>query len=248
MSTFLGVIPARLQSTRLPQKPLADIHGKPMIQRVYEQASLSEKLDDLVIATDSDVIANVCHQFKAPVVMTSAEHTSGTDRIAEVAQKLPQYSHYVNIQGDEPLLEPSTIDAVISEFSGHEQCSVTTAAVQFFSETEFLKPSNVKVVLSNDGKALYFSRSPIPFYRDGFDLKIELTFKHLGIYGYTRDALLNFTALPVAGLEQAEKLEQLRFLSYDYDVYVAIVTEDAIGVDTPEDLEFVRKVFNDRNK
>lgn len=243
---FLVVIPARLGSTRLPRKPLADIGGKPMVIRVAEQAKKS-LAHSVVVATDSVEIQAACDEHRIECLLTSEHHTTGTDRLAEVAQllKLPNNALVVNVQGDEPLIPPELINQVAQTLADHLECAISTVAVSIQDATEIANPNVVKVVLNRAGEALYFSRSSIPFIRDaGMQNKIEYL-RHLGIYAYRANFLQAFTRLDPAPPEQAEALEQLRALwnGYRIAVHIAAQTPPA-GVDTPEDLERVRKAFN----
>ena len=240
---FLVVIPARLGSTRLPRKPLADIGGKPMVIRVAERAKQS-LAQSVVVATDSSEIQAVCDEHRIECLLTGADHLTGTDRIAEVAQllKLPSNALVVNVQGDEPLIPPELINQVAQTLANHSQCAISTVAVPIIDLAEINNPNVVKVVLSRFGEALYFSRAPIPFVRDAHqEQKIE-HFRHLGIYAYRADFLQAYTRLEPAPLEQAEALEQLRALWNGYRIAVHTTLEaPPAGVDTPEDLDRVRR-------
>ena len=243
---FLVVIPARLGSTRLPRKPLADIGGKPMVIRVAEQAKKS-LAHSVVVATDSVEIQAACDEHRIECLLTSEHHTTGTDRLAEVAQllKLPNNALVVNVQGDEPLIPPELINQVAQTLADHLECAISTVAVSIQDAAEIANPNVVKVVLNRAGEALYFSRASIPFIRDaGMQNKIEYL-RHLGIYAYRANFLQAFTRLDPAPPEQAEALEQLRALwnGYRIAVHIAAQTPPA-GVDTPEDLERIRKAFN----
>ena len=243
---FLVVIPARLGSTRLPRKPLADIGGKPMVIRVAEQAKKS-LAHSVVVATDSVEIQAACDEHRIECLLTSEHHTTGTDRLAEVAQllKLPNNALVVNVQGDEPLIPPELINQVAQTLADHVECAISTVAVSIQDVAEIANPNVVKVVLNQTGEALYFSRASIPFIRDaGMQNKIGYL-RHLGIYAYRANFLQAFTHLDPAPPEQAEALEQLRALwnGYRIAVHIAAQTPPA-GVDTPEDLERVRKAFN----
>ena len=242
---FLVVIPARLGSTRLPRKPLADIGGKPMVVRVAEQAKKS-LAHSVVVATDSTEIQAACDEHRIECLLTSENHPTGTDRLAEVAQllKLPDNALVVNVQGDEPLIPPELINQVAQTLADHEGCAISTVAVPIHDATEIQNPNVVKVVLNRAGEALYFSRAPIPFVRDsGAEDKTE-HLRHLGIYAYRAEFLQAYTRLDPAPPEQAEALEQLRALwnGYRIAVYTAAQTPPA-GVDTPDDLERVRRAF-----
>jgi 3-deoxy-manno-octulosonate cytidylyltransferase (CMP-KDO synthetase) len=242
---FLVVIPARLGSTRLPRKPLADIGGKPMVVRVAEQAKKS-LAHSVVVATDSTEIQAACDEHRIECLLTSPDHPTGTDRLAEVAQllKLPSNALVVNVQGDEPLIPPELINQVAQTLADHTECAISTVAVPIHDAAEIQNSNVVKVVLNRDGEALYFSRAPIPFVRDlKPEQKIE-HLRHLGIYGYRSDFLQVYSRLEPAPPEQAEALEQLRALwnGYRIAVHIAAQTPPA-GVDTPEDLERVRSLL-----
>lgn len=242
---FLVVIPARLGSTRLPRKPLADIGGKPMVIRVAERAKQS-LAQSVVVATDSPEIQAACDEYRIECLLTSADHPTGTDRIAEVAQllKLPSNALIVNVQGDEPLIPPELINQVASTLAEHEQCAISTVAVPITDAAEINNPNVVKVVLNRSGEALYFSRASIPFVRDPqANQKIE-HLRHLGIYAYRADFLQAYTRLEPAPPEHAEALEQLRALWNGYRIAVHTASEaPPAGVDTPEDLERVRQLL-----
>lgn len=223
---FLVVIPARLGSTRLPRKPLADIGGKPMVIRVAERAKQS-LAQSVVVATDSTEIQAACDEHRIDCLLTSADHPTGTDRIAEVAQllKLPSNALVVNVQGDEPLIPPELINQVASTLAEHEQCAISTVAVPIQDPAEINNPNVVKVVLNRSGEALYFSRAAIPFVRDPQSgLKIE-HLRHLGIYAYRADFLQAYARLEPAPPEQAEALEQLRALWNGYRIAVHTALE-----------------------
>ena len=242
---FLVVIPARLGSTRLPRKPLADIGGKPMVIRVAERAKQS-LANDVVVATDSAEIEAACREHHIECLLTSPNHPTGTDRLAEVAQllKLPANALLVNVQGDEPLIPPELINQVAQTLANNVQCAIATVAVSISNQSEIDNPNVVKVVLNRAGEALYFSRASIPFARD-----LQSTYKtehlrHLGIYAYRADFLQAYIKLEPAPPEQAEALEQLRALWNGYRIAVHIASEaPPAGVDTPEDLERVRKLL-----
>jgi len=242
---FLVVIPARLGSTRLPRKPLADIGGKPMVVRVAEQAKKS-LAHSVVVATDSSEIQAACDEHRIECLLTSPDHPTGTDRLAEVAQllKLPSNALVVNVQGDEPLIPPELINQVAQTLTDHTECAISTVAVPIHDAAEIQNSNVVKIVLNREGEALYFSRAPIPFVRDlKPDQKIEYL-RHLGIYAYRADFLQVYSRLEPAPPEQTEALEQLRALwnGYRIAVHIAAQTPPA-GVDTPEDLERVRSLL-----
>lgn len=229
----LGVIPARYDSTRLPGKVLRNIAGKPMLYWVYTNARKSRLLVDLLVATDSEKVQRFCEQEGIPVLLTG-RHPSGTDRLREVMERIDA-DIYINIQGDEPLLRPEHLDAIVSPFLTKD-IKVATLKVAI-DEAAAQDPNNVKVVTDDSGRALYFSRHPIPFDRDsGGEVK---RYKHIGIYAYTRAALTLFHSLPESSLESAEKLEQLRFLQNGVPIYVVETPYDTVGVDTEADLQRV---------
>jgi 3-deoxy-manno-octulosonate cytidylyltransferase (CMP-KDO synthetase) len=232
-----GIIPARYASTRFPGKPLALIAGQPLIQRVVERCRLARSLAEVIVATDDERIAQVAREFTR-VEMTASNHPSGSDRIAEVAARL-DCDAVVNIQGDEPLIDPTVVDTVAGLLN---RCEMSTAATPIRASAEYENPNVVKVVVDRSGQALYFSRRTIPFLRDASarpaaEQMAQFPFlKHLGIYGYRRDTLLRLVSFPVSPLENAEKLEQLRALENGIRIAVATVDYDSIGVDLPEDV------------
>ncbi|MCX8089406.1 MAG: 3-deoxy-manno-octulosonate cytidylyltransferase [Verrucomicrobiae bacterium] len=244
---MLGIIPARYGSTRFPGKPLALIAGKPLVQHVVERARAARALSEVVVATDDARIAEVASRF-ARVEMTRADHPSGTDRVAEVAARC-ECDAVVNIQGDEPLIEPSVIDAVAGALTHHE---MSTAATPLRRPDELDNPNVVKVVVSRRGRALYFSRRTIPYLRDaasGSEAERLAAFaflKHLGIYGYRRETLLRLVQLPVTPLERAERLEQLRALEHEIPIAVVTVEHESVGVDVPEDVARVERAMNQK--
>ncbi len=234
-----GIIPARYASTRLPGKPLAMICGKPMIQRVYERAARCGRLDRVVVATDDARILTAVQAFGGECIPTRGDHQSGTDRLAESAAilGLAPEDIIVNIQGDEPLLQSEMIGILIDAALSAPRCDMATLAFSSSSREDFQSPNVAKVVVDGSGKALYFSRSPIPFSRDATESVSFL--KHLGFYAYSRRFLSEFTGLPPGRLESTEKLEQLRALENGHTIRVAISPFDSESVDTPEDLEKV---------
>jgi 3-deoxy-manno-octulosonate cytidylyltransferase (CMP-KDO synthetase) len=238
---ILGVIPARFASSRFPGKALAIIAGKPMIQHVFERAGRSRYLTDLVIATDDDRIAAAARTFRAPVRMTRSDHPSGTDRVAEVASA-DRAELIVNIQGDEPLIDPEAIDAAILAVVGDPSVAMGTLMKRIENPDEVSNPNVVKVVSDLQGRAIYFSRLPVPYVREtGF---AQLTrFKHIGLYIYRRDLLLAYPDLPVGPLERSERLEQLRALENGHPIRVVETDYDSLGIDTPEELERVSAMF-----
>lgn len=240
----VGIIPARYGSTRFEGKPLADLCGKPVIQRVYESASRSRLLEHIVVATDDRRIYACVRGFGGDAVMTGTRHRSGTDRIIQ-ASKGMRADIVVNIQGDEPFLRAGLIDAVVRPLVREKDLCVSTAAVRLDDAREINNPNNVKVVFDRNGNAIYFSRFPIPYVRDEADRKKARYFKHIGIYGYRLSFLRKFSQLPHSMLEETEKLEQLRVLEAGYAIRVVETAYRPIGIDTREDLakarEFLRK-------
>ena len=240
----VGIIPARYASTRFPGKPLHLIAGKPLIQHVVERCQRAKSLSEVIIATDDERIADFARRI-CRVEMTRADHPSGSDRIAEVAGRL-ECDAVVNIQGDEPLIDPQVIDAVAHALNNNE---MSTAATGLRSIAELESPNVVKVVVSASGRALYFSRRTIPYVRDAASrssaeqLAAFPFLKHLGIYGYRRETLLRLVTFPVSPLEQAEKLEQLRALENGIQIAVVKVDYDSVGVDAPEDVGRVEKML-----
>lgn len=237
----LAVIPARLGSTRLPRKVLREIAGEPMLAWVYRAARACPLLDQVLIATDSDEVLDYAQRHTLPAIFTPADCASGTDRVHAVAQSIPA-DIYVNIQGDEPMLRPEHIEALLKPFSSNE-VQVSTLATPCAPD-EIDNPHAVKVVTAANGRALYFSRATIPYDRD--QQGTARYFKHLGIYAYRRGALEKFPKLPASRLEATEKLEQLRFLENGIDVYVTTTPWDTIGVDTEEDLQRVEQILMEK--
>ncbi|MBI2883558.1 MAG: 3-deoxy-manno-octulosonate cytidylyltransferase [Candidatus Methylomirabilis oxyfera] len=239
--TILGVIPARLASTRLSGKVLRPICGRPMLHHVFARASRCELLDDLVVATDSKEVYDYCVVDQMKVCMTSDRHASGTDRIHEVMQSLPA-DIYVNIQGDEPMIRPAHLEVLLQPFLNDPSIQVSTLKTPITAD-EAHNPNCVKVVTAVDGRALYFSRCAIPYNRD--QTPEPRYFKHLGLYAYSRSALDRFHRLSASLLEQAEKLEQLRFLEHGIPISVTETPYDTIGVDTEDDLLRVEQYFRE---
>jgi 3-deoxy-manno-octulosonate cytidylyltransferase (CMP-KDO synthetase) len=241
---IVGIIPARYASTRFPGKPLALIAGKPLIQRVVEQCQKAKTLSEVIVATDDERIYSAAKKF-CRVEMTSANHPSGSDRIAEATGKTV-CDAVVNIQGDEPMIEPAVIDSVAGAL---ENCEMSTAASRIKDAAELLNPNVVKVVLNTTGHALYFSRRTIPYLREsanksaGEQMEGYPFLKHLGIYGYRREVLLRLVGFAVSPLENAEKLEQLRALENGIEIAVVRVDYDSVGVDVPEDVAKVEKLL-----
>ena len=239
---ILCVIPARYASTRLPGKPLANIAGKPMIQHVYERASQARRPAKVLVATDHDEVYQAVKDFGGQVLMTSPDHPTGTDRLAEVARACPEYELIINVQGDEPLIEPAVIDQLAAAFDDEPELVMATLAT-VMAEDEYDKPSAVKVVTRRNGHALYFSRSLIPYPR--VQLAELPVYKHIGIYAYRRDFLLTYAALAPTPLERTESLEQLRALEHGYNIKVLLTDFQSVGVDTPEDLERVNHIIQE---
>lgn len=252
MIAFKVVIPARYASTRLPGKPLLDIAGKPMVVRVAEQAAASGAAE-VCVATDHADIAEVVARHGFDVAMTRADHASGTDRIAEVAQKKGwgDDTIIVNVQGDEPLISPALIREVASNLADHAAAAIATACHPIHDKPSMLNPNIVKVVTDKSGYALYFSRAPIPYPRDAFSTEADLpqglpVYRHIGIYAYRAGFLRSYSSLPPAGIEIFEALEQLRALWHGYKISVAVTPDaPATGVDTAEDLERARRIFSE---
>ena len=245
----LGIIPARYASTRFPGKPLALIAGQPLIQRVVEQCRKAKALSDVIVATDDTRIWEAVQNF-CQVEMTRPEHPSGSDRTAEVAARCA-CDAVVNIQGDEPLIDPAVIDAVALALNENE---MSTAATAIRSASEYDNPNVVKVVVNAAGRALYFSRRTIPYLREAASRPVPEQLaafpflKHLGIYGYRRETLLRFVKFPVSPLENAEKLEQLRALENGIQIAVVKVDYDSIGVDLPEDVTRVEAILGKNSR
>lgn len=246
---ILGVIPARYSSSRFPGKALVTIAGKTMLEHVWERASQSRYLTSLVIATDDDRIRAAAESFKARVVMTRSDHVSGTDRVAEAASA-SNADWIVNVQGDEPTLDPNAIDTAILGVLGQENALMGTLKTPLRAELA-ADPNIVKVVTDAQGNAIYFSRAPIPFHRDHASAQNRdrqeaaqaAYYKHIGLYIYRREFLLAYPDLPVGPLEQAERLEQLRALENGFKIHVVETDYDALGVDTPEDYQHVVALF-----
>ena len=247
---YLGIIPARYASTRFPGKPLIDINGKTMIQRVYEQAN--KAINTVVVATDDLRIENEVKSFGGSVVNTSSEHKSGTDRCWEAVKKIKSLSDnefdiVINIQGDEPFIDPEQISDVISCFN-NEKTQIASLAKKINCEKDLFDNNTVKVVLKSNNDALYFSRTPIPFFT-GLDKKEwihnNIYYKHIGIYAYRKDILDNITSLKPSSLEIAESLEQNRWLENGYNIQMAITQHESISIDTKDDLErLLSKISN----
>jgi 3-deoxy-manno-octulosonate cytidylyltransferase (CMP-KDO synthetase) len=232
---IVAVIPARYDSTRFPGKPLADIAGRPMIEHVYRRTADARGVDAVVVATDDERIASAVERFGGVVRMTGSSHRTGTDRIAEVARDLP-CDIVVNVQGDLPILEPEMIAEVIEPLTADPTLVMSTLRQAISDASDFTNPNVVKVVVDAHDNALYFSRAPIPYQRDA-----ATAFKHIGLYGYRREFLLTFAALKPTPLERSESLEQLRALEHGFRIRAVQTRFESIEVDTPEDLERVRR-------
>jgi 3-deoxy-manno-octulosonate cytidylyltransferase (CMP-KDO synthetase) len=235
----VGVIPARYSSTRFEGKVLADILGKPMLQRVWERAKEAHLLDELIIACDDERVAQVALGFGAKIVLTSKDHASGTDRICEIVNPL-EVKVVVNIQADEPLVHPTMIDQVARALLDDPSVQMATIMKAIDDPEVINDPNVVKVVIGKNNFALYFSRAAIPFHAPGCGIELPVYFKHIGLYGYTKDFLFIYKNLPVSYLERVERLEQLRVLEEGLRIKVIETKYDTIGVDTPEDLEKVK--------
>ena len=243
----VGIIPARYASTRFEGKALADLCGKPMIQHVYERSKQASSLDDVIVATDDERIFNTVKDFGGKVMMTSPTHPSGTDRIAEVARSLDM-EVVVNIQGDEPLIQPAMIDEVVTPFMTDSSIVVSTLKRRIDSEVEYRNPNVVKVVTDDNGFALYFSRSPLPCVKSGEWIPALRAYLHVGLYAYRKQFLLKYIQMPQSFLEQTEGLEQLRILENGYRIKVVETNYVSIGVDTIEDLHIARNILMSSKK
>ena len=236
------IIPARFASTRLPAKPLHLIAGKPLIQHVWERCAKAKGIDAVIVATDDMRIAECAFGFGAEVAMTSAKHRSGTDRVAEVAKKLRGFSHIINVQGDEPMVDPTVVAKLAATMGKDRGIEMITSASVFAEDDDLTNPNMVKVVLDREGNGLYFSRSPIPFVRaDGVRPSF---YRHQGIYGYTTKFLLQFVKWKPGILERAESLEQLRALENGAKIRVVLAKHAAVSVDTLEDVRTVERILN----
>jgi len=241
----LAVIPARWASTRFPGKPLANIAGKSMIQRVLEQVNQSSCVDRAVVATDDERILHHVQQLGAEVMMTSPDHPSGTDRVAEVSRHFPEAHIILNIQGDEPFIHPQQIDLLVVTLLQSPNASIATLAKKIDQVVFLTNPNVVKVVFSKKVGALYFSRHPIPFVRGVPPhnwLEKQDFYQHIGLYGFRRDALMDIADLPPTPLEMAESLEQLRWLEYGFQIAVGVTELETHGIDTPEDLANLSRI------
>jgi len=237
----VAVLPARWGSTRFPGKALHPIAGRPLIQYVWERCQRAKKLAAVIVATDDMRIAQAAFDFGAEVAMTSRRHKSGTDRVAEVARNLRGVSHIINVQGDEPMINPKLIDQLASILLAERKVGMITAASRFAPGEDVTDPNVVKVVLDQDSNALYFSRAPIPHSRDGISLVPH--YRHQGIYGYSLPLLLKFVNWKPTRLEQTEQLEQLRALEHGVKIRVAVTSRASTGVDRPEDVAIVERML-----
>ena len=238
------VIPARFGSTRLPGKPLADIAGKPMIQRVYERVTNAKKPEVFIVATDDQRVYDAVQSFGGTVVMTDANHPTGTDRLAEVAQQYTDLDVIINVQGDEPMIDANLIDQLAELFEADDVLQMATVATPLLEE-EYDEPSAVKVILNKRNDAMYFSRSLIPYPRHDF---VNTPLKHIGIYAYRRQFLLDYAKMEPTAAEQTESLEQLRALENGFSIRVITTDKRFVGVDTPEDLARVNEIFEQEEK
>ena len=236
----IGVIPARFNSTRFPGKVLANLRGKPIIQHVYERAKKAKRLDEILIATDDERVFKVAEKFGAKVVMTSKEHLTGTDRVSEAVKKL-KAEIVINIQADAPLINPLMIDKVAEVLLDDSNLIMATLMKRIEKKGELCNPNIVKVVTDNQGFALYFSRSPIPYAKNNF-----ISYKHIGAYGYRRKFLLIFVQLSRSPLEKIENLEQLRALENGYKIKMIETDDDMIEIDTEEDLIMAKKFISNK--
>jgi len=240
--SVLAVIPARYASSRFPGKPLAPIAGQPMIQRVVERVRQARRVTRVVVATEDARIQSAVESFGGEAVLTRADHRTGTDRVAEVAAHIPA-AVYVNVQGDEPLIDPATIDAVVSEMLGDDSIQLATPCTPILDPSDIMDPNVVKVVRDFDGNCLYFSRAPVPWVRDTAAKIAVRHWKHIGLYAFRRDALLEFPTLPPGELERVEHLEQLRWLENGFRIRAVETDYDAVSVDVPADVERVENLL-----
>jgi len=238
----VAVIPARYASTRMPGKPLVSLAGKPMIQRVYERAKLATRVDRVIVATDDERIVKTVEGFGGQALMTRADHRTGTERVAEVAAH-EQGDLFVNVQGDEPLLDPATVDTAVASLLEEPAAEISTVATPIKTPADIMDPNVVKVVLDFHGSALYFSRAPVPWARDTASKIHVRHLKHLGLYVFQRDALLEYPTLPQGEHERIEQLEQLRWLENGWKIRVAEVERDTVSVDVQEDVARVEKLL-----
>jgi 3-deoxy-manno-octulosonate cytidylyltransferase (CMP-KDO synthetase) len=241
----VAVIPARYESSRFPGKPLAQIAGRAMIQRVYERVKRAKRIDRVIVATDDERIANAVKSFGGEAIMTRKDHHCGTERVAEIAAHLPA-AIYVNVQGDEPLIDPEAIDALVGAMEEDVEIQLATPCSVIHVAGEIMDPNVVKAVIDFDGDALYFSRAPVPWVRDTGTNVAARHLKHIGLYAFRHDALLDFPTLPPGDLERVEQLEQLRWLENGYKIRVVEWDYEAVSVDVPADIARVEKILSDR--
>ena len=245
MAKVVVVIPARYGSTRLPGKPLVQLAGKPMIQRVYERAKLAKQANQVIVATDDERIVKAVEAFGGEARMTRTDHRTGTERVAEVAAHV-EGDIFVNVQGDEPLLDPAAVDTAVASLLEEPVASISTVATPIKTPGDIMDPNVVKTVLDFDGNALYFSRAPIPWVRDTASKTLVRHLKHLGLYVFQREALLEYATLPQGELERIEQLEQLRWLENGFHMRVVETEYDPVSVDVPADIEKVEKILRQR--
>ncbi len=243
-TNVLVVVPARYASVRFPGKPLAQIAGRPMIQHVVERLREAAGGSRVIVATEDQRIKGAVTSFGAEAILTRADHRTGTDRVAEVAVHIPA-DIYVNVQGDEPLIDPASVDAVIQALTGDDSMQIATPCAPITKPNDIMDPNVVKVVRDFDGNALYFSRAPIPWVRDTGAKVAAEHWKHIGLYGYRRDALLEFPTLPPGELERVEQLEQLRWLENGFHIGVVETDYEGVSVDVPADIERVEKILRE---
>jgi len=242
MSKIIAIIPARYESKRFPGKLLEKIDGKTIIQLVFEKVKLANKVDEIIIATDDQRIIDECNRFGAAAEMTFNSHKSGTDRCAQIGREFWDDDIIINIQGDEPFIEPEIIDFLAQKMKDDSWIEISTLCKSILKETDILNPNIVKVVKTKSNKALYFSRATIPFKRDLDSLFSVKAFQHIGIYAYRNKALQSLTNLQESDLELTEKLEQLRWLENGYTIHTFETEYNGFGIDTPEDLEMARNI------
>ena len=235
------IIPARLESSRLPNKVLLDICGKPLIQRVWEKVKSAKNVDDIFIATDNQKIVEVVENFGGKAILTSSKHQSGTDRIAEAVENIDT-DIVINVQGDEPLIDPNLIDEFVELFKNSYEIYFASAMNKIGSLEDLRDPNIVKVISDLKNYAIYFSRYPIPFSRDN-EISVKSYFQHIGIYGYKKDFLLKYSKLPQTFMEKTEKLEQLRAIENGFKIKMVETDYHSVGVDTLDDLQKVREIF-----
>jgi 3-deoxy-D-manno-octulosonate cytidylyltransferase len=242
----LAIIPARYASTRLPGKPLASIAGRPMVQHVVDRVRQAARVARVVVATDDERVKKAVEEFGGEAVLTRRDHRSGTDRVAEIAAHL-EADIYVDIQGDEPLIDPATIDAIVDEMVDDDTIQIATPCTAITQANDVMDPNIVKVVRDFDGNCLYFSRAPIPWVRDNKAAAAPHHWKHVGLYGFRREALLEYPTLPPGELEAVEQLEQLRWLENGFHIRAVETDYDAISVDVPADIQRVEKILQERS-